>query len=103
VSEVIAWEEFVVSQNPSVPTFSIPWDPELRPKFGTYSVNVHIHQAQFCGVAHYGIGKSLQYIGHTQEPILEVFVENLPSFKDLQKVPVKVEWLDLKEGRAMID
>jgi riboflavin kinase / FMN adenylyltransferase len=103
-SEVIAWEWVATSKKPSIPTFSIPWDPELRPKFGIYSVKVHINQVQFCGVAHYGIGKSLQHIGHTQGPILEVFVENLPSFKDLQKVPVKVEWLALqKEERAMID
>ena len=72
------------------PTLNLPWKPELRPRYGVYSVQVSggNSSAILPGVANYGLRPTVE---ETTEPQLETHVlGNCPFWEgDF----IKVEWL----------
>ena len=76
------------------PTLNLPWEPELRPRFGVYAVNVKFGGQVFPGVANYGVRPTVEREG-TPAPLLETFLLEIP---DGAYVPsygdsIVVEWL----------
>lgn len=83
------------------PTLNLPWNPDLRPRFGVYAVRVKCGENVFRGVANYGVRPTVER-GVVPEPLLETFVlevpdgANCPSYGDV----ITVEWLKfLREER----
>ena len=76
------------------PTLNLPWEPELRPRFGVYAVKVRFGEQVFPGVANYGVRPTVEREG-TPAPLLETFLLEVP---DGASVPgygdfIVVEWL----------
>lgn len=51
------------------PTLNLPWDPELRPRFGVYRVNLNPGGVR--GIANYGVRPTVEAAG---SPLLEIHV-----------------------------
>lgn len=72
------------------PTLNIPWDPELKPKFGVYVVRVSGPKSagKYGGVANYGLRPTVE---QSDQPRLEVHVLGPCPFAGGDAV--QVEWL----------
>lgn len=54
------------------PTLNLPWEPDLRPAYGVYAVNVtDARGREFPGVANYGVRPT---VASTSQPLLEIHV-----------------------------
>lgn len=71
------------------PTLNIPWDPELRPRYGVYVVRVSGPKAagKYPGVANYGLRPTVE---QSDQPRLEVHVLGPCPFAGGDTV--RVEW-----------
>lgn len=91
------------------PTLNLPWEPDLKPRYGVYAVTVGAAGAgQIRGVANYGLRPT---VAQTQRPLLEVhLLEDSPlTYGD----EISVQWLHflrpeskfsgLEELRAQIE
>lgn len=76
------------------PTLNIPWDPELRPRFGVYVVQVSGAAAPAQrGVANYGVRPTVEESPSSAPPLLEVHLLE----KECPYGPgdrLRVEWLN---------
>ena len=71
------------------PTLNIPWEPELKPRFGVYAVNVVDETGRSCpGVANYGTRPTVEAAG---KPVLEVHLLENSALTYGDKV--RVNWL----------
>lgn len=72
------------------PTLNIPWEPELRPRFGVYVVQVSGPKSagKYAGVANYGLRPTVE---QSTQPRLEVHVLGPCPFAGGDTV--QVEWL----------
>lgn len=83
------------------PTLNLPWEPELRPRFGVYAVRLKFNKQDFRGVANYGIRPTVER-GTVLAPLLETFLSDVPAGAKIPKYGdcVSVEWLKfLREER----
>jgi len=73
------------------PTLNLPWEPELVPKYGVYTVTVRDSQSSrsIPGVANYGIRPTLE---SSEAPLLEVHL--LDECPWTEGSEIEVEWLD---------
>lgn len=76
------------------PTLNLPWEPELRPRFGVYAVNVKFGEQVFPGVANYGVRPTVEREG-TPAPLLETFLLEVPAGASVPSYgdAIVVEWL----------
>jgi riboflavin kinase/FMN adenylyltransferase len=72
------------------PTLNVAWDPELRPKFGVYVVQVSGPKAagKYGGVANYGLRPTVE---QSTEPRIEVHVLGACPFAGGDRV--QIDWL----------
>lgn len=78
------------------PTLNLPWNPDLKPRFGVYVVRLCVPARGqiFRGIANYGVRPTIAT--NTPIPLLETFLtpvekgEDLPTYGDF----ICVEWLD---------
>lgn len=72
------------------PTLNLPWQPELRPRYGVYAVRVRGPRApgSFAGVANYGLRPTVE---QSSEPRLEVHLLDGCPFDAGDQITV--EWL----------
>lgn len=81
------------------PTLNIPWEPELKPRFGVYAVEVLAAGGEtFKGVASYGTRPTVESAGR---PILEVYVLENSSLTYGDKLRVK--WLHFLRPESKFD
>jgi riboflavin kinase/FMN adenylyltransferase len=81
------------------PTLNIPWEPELKPRFGVYAVEVlDAHGKSFKGVASYGTRPTVEAAGR---PILEVHILENSSLTYGDKV--RVNWLHFLRPESKFD
>ena len=76
------------------PTLNLPWEPELRPRFGVYAVKVKFGEQVFSGVANYGVRPTVEREG-TPAPLLETFLPEVPAGASVPSYGdfIVVEWL----------
>lgn len=78
------------------PTLNLPWNPDLKPRFGVYVVRLSVpaRGQVFHGVANYGVRPTIATA--TPIPLLETFLtsipqgETIPTYGDF----ICVEWID---------
>ena len=73
------------------PTLNLPWEPELKPRYGVYSVTVKDSQSSTTvpAVANYGIRPTIE---SNETPLLEVHL--LADCPWKEGAELEVEWLD---------
>ncbi len=72
------------------PTLNVPWQPELRPRFGVYAVTLTAENGgrPMSGVANYGVRPTVEQ--GSASPLLEVHLFQATSIGP--GTPVRVEW-----------
>ena len=78
------------------PTLNLPWEPDLKPRYGVYAVTVgSAGSGQIRGVANYGLRPT---VAQTQRPLLEVhLLEASPlTYGD----EISVQWLHFLRPEA---
>ena len=84
------------------PTLNVPWNPELKPRYGVYLVEAvsAATNTRLPGVANYGVRPT---VGDSSQPVLEVHLlqRSAPWGRDDE---VKIEWLSfLRDERKFSD
>ena len=78
-----------IGQSIGFPTLNIPWEPELKPRYGVYSVIACDSQSSIAGVANYGVHPTVE---SSPTPLLEVHL--LDKCPWTEGAELEVEWLD---------
>ena len=70
------------------PTLNLAWEPELKPRYGVYAVEVSHGEKRSQGVANYGLRPT---VGQSNRPLLEVHLleTSVPTYGD----KITVHWL----------
>ncbi len=81
------------------PTLNLAWEPELKPRYGVYAVEVtHGQKPALKGVANYGLRPT---VGQTNRPLLEVHLleSPVPTYGDA----ITVNWLQFLRPESKFD
>lgn len=90
-SEGVVTPGKALGRNLGYPTLNIPWEPELRPRFGVYAVEVSGEKSagRYAGVANYGLRPTIEQ--NAQQPRIEAHLFGPCPFAGGDKI--RIDWL----------